>query len=79
MHLAITLPQLFIMSQISIQSEDPNVRHVGKYTFNNRFCLGEGSYGKVADEEYLGVPGKRQSHKRLGGHQADRHEVHSIP
>jgi hypothetical protein len=25
--------------------EDPNCRKIGNYSFNVRFCLGEGSYG----------------------------------
>lgn len=35
------------MSLISLQTDDPNVRNIGKYSYNSRFCLGEGSYGKV--------------------------------
>ena len=25
--------------------DEPNVRKIGNYSFNVRFCLGEGSYG----------------------------------
>ena len=25
--------------------EEPNIRKIGNYSFNIRFCLGEGSYG----------------------------------
>jgi hypothetical protein len=32
-------------NNISIITEEANMRQVGKYTFNTKFCLGEGAYG----------------------------------
>lgn len=50
------------MSVISVINDDPNVRLIGKYSYNNRFCLGEGAYGKVFHQYSIKIGISRKWH-----------------
>ena len=53
--------------------DEPNVRKIGNYSFNVRFCLGEGSYGttyninmyqvRYSMEKILRITQKQQSNR----------------